>query len=246
MDQKVQQWCDQAGLDRSRVTYDEGGTALYWVSCGRCSGKGVLPWYGHVQGGVCFSCGGAKGREHAVQKLAERARKRRREAERRVEKARELRYSRTFRARAALRSDPELRAALASCGRSPFLVRIARHVVRYAEVSPGQRAAALRVARELRNTAELREVRPPEGRVEVPFVVLKVYEDEGPWGTTFRMLVRVERDGETFRLLGSNPGRGELEVGARGVLRANVEPVEVGFGYFKRPFLVSVEDREAA
>ena len=29
------------------------------VSCDRCSGKGIIPVYYHIQNGMCFQCGGS-------------------------------------------------------------------------------------------------------------------------------------------------------------------------------------------
>jgi len=34
----------------------------FFNKCGKCDGKGVIDGFGHIANGVCFSCGGSKGR----------------------------------------------------------------------------------------------------------------------------------------------------------------------------------------
>lgn len=48
------------------VRIDKNGTK-YWVdrNCSKCGGEGHLPYYGHIQGGVCFQCGGSGEYSHS-------------------------------------------------------------------------------------------------------------------------------------------------------------------------------------
>lgn len=42
------------------VKVDKNGTHIFAdCTCGRCGGTGIIPYYGHVDGGVCFECGGS-------------------------------------------------------------------------------------------------------------------------------------------------------------------------------------------
>lgn len=44
----------------SLVKVDKNGTHIFAnCTCGRCGGTGIIPYYGHVDGGVCFECGGS-------------------------------------------------------------------------------------------------------------------------------------------------------------------------------------------
>lgn len=43
----------------------EAGNARRAASCRRCGGAGYLREYTHINGGVCFSCGGASARVDA-------------------------------------------------------------------------------------------------------------------------------------------------------------------------------------
>lgn len=39
--------------------YDENGTLIIeHPDCSKCAGRGYIPEYNHVQGGICFKCGG--------------------------------------------------------------------------------------------------------------------------------------------------------------------------------------------
>jgi ribosomal protein L37E len=41
------------------------------AACKRCGGQGYLREYAHINGGVCFSCGGNAARPHPVMSYAE-------------------------------------------------------------------------------------------------------------------------------------------------------------------------------
>lgn len=42
------------------VKEDKNGTMVFVdCSCSRCGGDGIIPYYGHVDNGVCFGCGGS-------------------------------------------------------------------------------------------------------------------------------------------------------------------------------------------
>lgn len=44
----------------SYVRTDRNGTRYFAnYKCDRCNGKGVIPYYGYIDGGVCFECGGS-------------------------------------------------------------------------------------------------------------------------------------------------------------------------------------------
>ena len=59
---KIQdQFTTTANVDAVRAQYGDDDTAVFGFDCGRCGGPGVIPSYRHVEGGVCFECGGNGG-----------------------------------------------------------------------------------------------------------------------------------------------------------------------------------------
>ena len=62
MAKKIQdQFTTTAHVVAVRATYGDDDTAVFGFDCGRCGGPGVIPSYRHVEGGVCFECGGNGG-----------------------------------------------------------------------------------------------------------------------------------------------------------------------------------------
>ena len=52
----------------SLVKVDKNGTHIFAdCTCRRCGGAGILPEYGHVDGGVCFECGGSGVKERGTE-----------------------------------------------------------------------------------------------------------------------------------------------------------------------------------
>lgn len=65
-------WCHSKYHKEYEVdVYAEDGVILLddFERCSRCKGAGSFPEYNHVQGGVCFSCGGERYKQPLVRNL---------------------------------------------------------------------------------------------------------------------------------------------------------------------------------
>lgn len=62
MAKKLQdQYTTTANVDAVRAQYGDDDTAVFGFDCGKCGGSGRIAYYGHVEGGRCFECGGNGG-----------------------------------------------------------------------------------------------------------------------------------------------------------------------------------------
>ena len=59
---KIQdQFTTTAHVDDVRAAYGDDDTKVFSFDCGKCGGSGRIAYYGHVEGGRCFECGGNGG-----------------------------------------------------------------------------------------------------------------------------------------------------------------------------------------
>lgn len=59
---KIQdQYTTTANVDAVRAQYGDDDTKAIPFHCYKCDGTGRIPWYGHVESGRCFECGGNGG-----------------------------------------------------------------------------------------------------------------------------------------------------------------------------------------
>ena len=55
------QFTTTANVDAVRDYYGDDDDAVFDFYCGKCDGSGRIAYYGHVEGGRCFECGGNDG-----------------------------------------------------------------------------------------------------------------------------------------------------------------------------------------
>lgn len=211
-----------------------------FINCGRCGGQGGFACFGHIDNGVCFECGGAKGHWSTV------------EAEAKEDRAREQRAARKEAKRAAaeaaflaeheglaeaLETDhhivDDLAATLRDCG----------------SISEKQVALAMKIAREQAERAQARAEEPQEpvveGRGPVVGEIVHIRSEEVRFGGNASLSVKVLiADDRGFRLWGTAPKsiRDEISKGARVSLTATLTAKEDGFGFFSRPSKAAILD----
>jgi hypothetical protein len=95
------------------------------------------------------------------------------------------------------------------------------------------RAAAWAAKKEAEKAAE---TMPPAGKLTVTGEVLSTKWQDSDWGGSLKMLVKAG----TFKLWGTVPSKLTVSKGDTVTFTAEVEPVEVGFGYYKRPTKAAV------
>lgn len=119
-------------------------------------------------------------------------------------------------------------------------------LIQYGSLSPAQIDLAERIHGDL-GRPEIKEVMPPNGRVEVTGTIMGFKEVESDYGSVLKMILQVNNDGAGYRLFGTVPqsicdqawemtGSGVSSLrGATVKLTANVQPKEAGFGFYSRP-----------
>jgi len=195
--------------------------------CYRYIPTGELINVGHVCAANTFS-------------LPDRVALNRRNAERKVELARE-RARIAAKAEAFLAEHPIIAALNNDPGyKSNFVKDVLAKLFTYGELSPRQ-VAALEAAqtkmqaRQQEEAANPLPVSPcPTGRVSVTGTVLSLKDVDTDFGTTTRMLVR---DLRGFKVWGTCPRSLDCSVGDNVTFTANLEAscTDVNFGFFKRP-----------
>ena len=175
--------------------------------CHKCDGEGRLEWYGHVDGGICFRCGGSKvdpqirefgfpadwSDERCEQWLADHERK----VEARRQKAEAKREAKWYECRAAnfaahdgLESAFECLDSAGDIGAT--LGSIMAKVWNY-QLSEAQAQAIIRGAERIRAKNETQKEPVPVGdSITVEGVVLGVKLSENDYGTQWKMLVEGE------------------------------------------------------
>lgn len=238
---KIEQWLNEAGLTLGDVKFDND-VPVIWRRCGRCGGSGRV-WAVHIDNGVCFACGGRKGRFVGLQSVAASARAaNRKQAQRVAENQRggELRLAKkrpvAAAARILLAENVGLAAVLAGASRG-ILRSFAEQLGNRGTLSEKQIEMAFKVAADMeaQDAIVLVEV-PEDGRVTVEGEILSVKEvyNHFTGGDDLKMLVM---DSRGFKVFGSVPSS-IIEQADRGVkirFDAKLEAKELGFGFFKRP-----------
>lgn len=251
------------------------GEQYYVHICGKCGGSGYIPHYGFNANGLCFQCNGAgktQGRKNSTQLDSMQAAFDRREAVRESKRLAEC-AKRDARVEAFLAAEPVLAAVLKAeydnfqnDGKvNRFYLSLAEqlhNVVGGRDLTDNQ-ISALRRSVEQAAEREAHKGENPvvEGRIEIHGTIISTKEDDGMYGTTYKMLVEDERG---FRVFGSIPQSFWDEVAFLGSYRksawgetdgvmtklkgmevrftATVEKSDKdeSFGFFKRPTKASV------
>lgn len=212
--------------------------APVWEDCGRCSGHGGMDYYLHRDGGVCYQCGGAKGKTLSPKTQVSRCRAARRSAREAVKVAAEAAESTAAREEWKAQN-PETVAALATLTGS-FAEDLRGSLEFRGSLTEKQAAAVLRIA------AEKAASEPaPTGRVVITGKVISIKIVDSAYGSTKKMVVLDDRG---FRTWGTVPVSldevdGELSTesllveGMRVSFTATVEPSkdDEHFSFFKRP-----------
>lgn len=231
--------------------------AKVWVSCHRCCGSGHFNHWAHIMGGVCFACGGSKGRnvikpcysEEKLAKLVAAADKRaekkaaaedaKRAANRKL--ARDLVGGEVWDAIADWSGDKDMDGSLSRNDR--LILDIFWKAANYPISEKAADLLAKAWGNKLKWAAE-KEARDAaavdveEGRYAVSGKVITVKEYSGHYGINYKMLV----DCGNFRVFGSIPKALIREVGSPHDIAGKevsftgtFEPKEKGFGFFSRP-----------
>lgn len=239
----VERWIEEAGIDAERVKYRKSdGEPVVWESCFRCGGTGIFQGYGAcgVWEGVCFGCGGSKGRYVKLQSKATTARNRPRKAQKAAERREREKAEAPAQARAFLAAHEGLAAALRhERAKSSILRSFANQLARRGGLSDRQVEVAFEIASRPPKPADPTPVPVVEGRHEITGKVLTVREQASQFGYQLKMLVQVEAaDGAAYKVWGTVPRSIDtVERGAQVSFTATVERSkdDENFGFFKRP-----------
>lgn len=231
---------------------EERGAFRRSLACKRCGGRGHLNCYSHIDGGVCFECGGAPSADAVAwdspRTVARRERPKVRRARRKAEEAEARRQARIRDWEIALQEHPWLPQVLEA---DHYLARKARAVLEQREGLSLEWIEDLERLRDQLATA----VPVAQGRYEITGRVLgwKSVPGFARGSVDMKMLLDVEVENGSFRLWGSVPAalleeclnRGAFHdwlKGARVKMKATVRrgDRDESFGFYARPACVSV------
>ena len=238
---KVAEWTALVEGDGYKIT--EKGNIF--VACGRCGGHGSFACFGHIEQGICFGCGGSKGRFVSLQGLAGKIRRRKALPGKKEAKLKASLVAARLEAIEFLHTHPQLHVALK--GADHKIVRdIAKKLLQWGSISQKQMDFVFKLRIEEAEKAALPEVALialPEGRVEIQGKIISIKEVAGFAYNSFdlKMLVQVETPEGNFRAYGTLPGAiVHAEKGETVKFTATFETKEPGFGFFKRPTKSSI------
>ena len=215
------------------------GSERVWESCIRCHGEGWISWFGHVQGGICFECEGFKGSNVLISTVRARERRRVKRYNDSITKKAESEAKQA----AWIAENAELVERMNSYLHNSFVLDIAAQ----AETRPlsERQVAAVVRAMDKMDADKANAVECPEGRYVVTGEVVSTKWDDGPYGSTQKMLVK---DDQGFKVYGSIPAAltaidgvvttgSVVKPGERVTFTATVERSsrDADFGFFKRP-----------
>lgn len=179
-----------------------------FVACGRCGGAGVIHFFGHVEGGICFKCRGAKGSRQSLVTLGKRVDARVKRADKKVRAEEAEREAAHVKAKLFLADRPELKEALDMAPEGDPRRDMAEKLEYWGSLSDKQVAFALTL-RDRDQNREAEDAAPkgtaPEGRqqIEGRIVGTKVYD--GDYGEVTKILVKCEDEDGTFKVFVSLP-----------------------------------------
>ena len=251
------------------IKSEDRADARVWEPCGRCSGTGYV-WATWVANGVCFACGGAKGRFkikpcYSADKLAKLVAAADKKAAKKAAAAEAIKLERLNKSIALVGNDlwVEISAFAKPISDSSDywdLSKNDRLIVDLYNDATGtkglsEKAADLLVkvwGNKVKWAAERAEkdanaVDVEEGRYAVEGKVLSVKEYHGDFGTNYKMLV----DCGDYRVFGSVPASirraGSLDelVGKEVSFTGTFTAKEKGFGFFSRPSKAELKEEVA-
>lgn len=236
------QYTTTANVDAVRAAYGDDDNAKIEEVCWKCSGSGRIAYYGHVEGGRCFACGGTGDRRMVtVGTLITRA-KRRDAADAR--KARKAAAERTE-LEAWKTANADLLARAEAVEADWF--KSWKYAPNAEQVENLTNAVVEREARKAADEARKATATPvPTGKATVTGVVVSfksepnIFDPRG--GYVSKMLVE---DGRGFRVYGTTPrALYDAEPGAMVTFNATLEPSKNDelFGFYKRPTKVTLLD----
>lgn len=243
------QYTTTANVDAVRAAYGDDDNAKIEEVCWKCSGSGRIAYYGHVEGGRCFACGGTGDRRMvSVGTLITRA-KRRDAADAR--KARKAAAERTE-LEAWKTANADLLARAEAVEADWF--KSWKYAPNAEQVENLTNAVVEREARKAADEARKATATPvPTGKATVTGVVVSWKEAVNRFSYYAETILKVVvEDGRGFRVFGTCPAKlveavdGDMDAlkGAMVTFNATLEPSKDDelFGFFKRPTKVALLD----
>ena len=234
------QFTTTANVDDVRAAYGDDDSAVFSFDCGKCGGSGRIAYYGHVEGGRCFECGGNGGHHtKTVGQLVAAAKRRDTAAANRARKA--AAKDDALNTWKADNADLLARADATGCD---WYTRW-RNVPTEDQVANLAGAVAEREARKAADDARRATALPvPAGRTTITGTVVSWKEATNSFSYYAETILKVVvEDQRGFRVFGTCPAKLADAVpnmdalkGAMVTFTATTEPSkdDPAFGFFKR------------
>lgn len=242
MAKKIQdQFTTTANVDDVRAAYGDDDTEVFSFYCGKCGGSGRIAYYGHVEGGRCFECGGNGGHyTKTVGQLVAAAKRRDTAAANKARKA-----AATAAKLDAWKADNAELLARADAVKCDWYQNW-RYAPDAAQVENLTTAVAEREARNAREAERKATAQPvPTGKTAITGTVVSWKEVQNTFSYYAETILKVVvEDQRGFRVFGTCPAKlveavnGNMDAlkGAMVTFTATVEQSkdDPAFGFFKR------------